>query len=67
MPGLSGTELSRELKKCSPGLPVVLYSGVNELPEDAVNADLFISKVEGPAIMCEKIKAILNKADETSS
>lgn len=61
MPGISGTELTRELKKIKPQLPVVLYSGVNEIPDDAVSADLFISKVEGPARMCEKLQAILTQ------
>jgi len=59
MPGLSGTELAREIKGRVPDLPVVLYSGVNEIPEDAAAADLFISKVEGPVAMCAKIGEIL--------
>ena len=39
--------------------PVVLISGVNEIPADATHTDLFISKVEGPMAMCEKIAAVL--------
>ena len=60
MPGLSGTELAREIKQRHPGLPVILLSGVNEIPEDAKSADLFLSKVEGPVAMCEKISETLN-------
>ena len=59
MPGGTGAELARSVKQARPGLPVVLISGVNEIPPDADVADLFISKVEGPAFMCEKILAIL--------
>jgi len=60
MPGLSGTELAREVKRRRPELPVVLLSGVNEIPEDATAADLFLSKVEGPEAMCRKLSEMLH-------
>lgn len=59
MPGGSGSELARRVKQAHPALPVVLISGVNEIPEDAIHVDLFISKVEGPARMCDQIAAVL--------
>lgn len=62
MPGLSGTDLAREIKQRHPHLPIVLYSGVNEVPSGAAFADLFISKVEGPAAMCGKVSEILKKS-----
>ena len=62
MPGVSGTELARRAKERAPDLPVVLFSGVNEVPEDARYADLFLSKMEGPAAMCEKIGQLLAKS-----
>jgi hypothetical protein len=40
-------------------LPVIILSGINEIPSDAAFADLFISKVEGPRVMCDKIRALL--------
>jgi CheY-like chemotaxis protein len=60
MPGGTGTELARSVKELLPDLPVVLISGINEIPPDAKYADLFISKVEGPAALCAKISAILS-------
>jgi CheY-like chemotaxis protein len=60
MPGKTGTELAREIKTSNPNLPVILISGVNEIPPDASYADLFISKVEGPVAMCEKIASVLS-------
>jgi CheY-like chemotaxis protein len=60
MPGGTGTELARSIKKKRSDLPVILISGINEVPPDAMHADLFISKVEGPAAMCAKISAILS-------
>jgi DNA-binding NtrC family response regulator len=60
MPGGTGTELAQSVKKRWPNLPVILISGINEIPPDAIYADLFISKVEGPTALCAKISAILS-------
>lgn len=59
MPGQTGTELAREIKSLSPKLPVLIISGVNEIPMDAGSADLFMSKVEGPEAMCKNILSLL--------
>lgn len=59
MPGGTGTDLTRAVKSMYPGLPVVLISGVNEIPPDAIYADLFLSKVEGPLSMCKHIENLL--------
>ena len=65
MPNGTGTELARETKSRHPGLPFAIISGVNELPPDSSAADLFMSKVEGPVAMCEKISALLARNAET--
>jgi CheY-like chemotaxis protein len=62
MPGLSGAELAREIKQRMPNLPIILFSGVNEIPEGASYADVFLSKVEGPARMSEKISEVLGQS-----
>lgn len=67
MPGLSGTELARRAKERDPDIPIVLFSGVNEVPEDAAYADLFLSKMEGPTAMCTKIGELLSKSGKSSS
>lgn len=59
MPGGTGTELAQRIKQTRPDLPVVLLSGVNEIPQDAHFADSFISKVEGPQAICERILGVL--------
>jgi len=61
MPGLTGTELARQIKNRWPSLPVILISGVNEIPPDSEIADLFMSKVEGPIMMCQNINDVLVK------
>ena len=60
MPGQTGTELARAAKNICPELPVILLSGVTELPVGMENVDLFVSKVEGPQSMCEKVAAVLS-------
>lgn len=60
MPGGTGTDLAQSIKKSWPRLPVILISGINEIPPDAVHADLFISKVEGPAALFANISSILS-------
>ena len=61
MPGMLGTELTKHIKQSMPGLPVVIVSGVNELPPDAGYADCFISKIEGPAALFRGIAETLQK------
>jgi hypothetical protein len=34
---------------------------VNEIPADADIADMFMSKVEGPVIMCQNVNDVLTK------
>ena len=59
MPGAVGTELARKVKAVYPQLPIIVLSGVNEIPADAGIADLFLSKVEGPEILCQNISRLL--------
>jgi DNA-binding NtrC family response regulator len=68
MPNISGTELVRLIKERQPAMPVILVSGVNEIPPEAVHADMFISKLEGPEAMLGKIKGLLTQlADAAGS
>jgi two-component system, OmpR family, response regulator CpxR len=62
MPGMVGTELARQIKARNPHLPVILISAVNEIPADADYADLFMSKLDGPAAMCQNISALLTQS-----
>ncbi len=66
MPGLTGTELTRQIKARNPDLPVILISAVNEIPEDAAFADLFMSKLDGPIAMCQNVSAVLARSQARS-
>lgn len=59
MPGTLGTELAKKLRISRPSLPIILVSGVNEIPDDAVFADRFVSKVEGPEALFRSIIEVL--------
>lgn len=67
MPGMTGVELAQRVKARNPGMPVVLISGVNDIPQGAASADAFLSKVEGPDSMCQRIAAILHNGNHTSA
>lgn len=60
MPGMLGTDLTRQVKLTRPSMPVVIISGVNELPADASCADRFISKIEGPEALFNGIAEVLS-------
>jgi DNA-binding NtrC family response regulator len=65
MPELTGTELAKVVKSSHPSVPVVLLSGVNDIPPGAEYADLFVSKLEGPLVLCERLKALLDSSSHT--
>jgi CheY-like chemotaxis protein len=66
MPCVTGTELARQVKASAPALPVILLSGVNDVPADADCADLFLSKLVGPVSLCESISRVLSKREQLS-
>jgi CheY-like chemotaxis protein len=61
MPGMTGTELTKSVKAMHPTMPVILISGVNEIPDDASYADRFISKVEGTDILFKTVAEVLGE------
>src|SRR5712691_6795863 len=38
----TGAEIAAQMKRLKPDVPVIIYSGVIEIPEDAECADLFL-------------------------
>lgn len=60
MPGVVGTELAKKLRASRPSLPIIIVSGVNEIPDDAAFADRFVSKVEGPEALFRNITEVLS-------
>lgn len=61
MPGMSGTDLTKRIKSATPRMPVIIISGMNELPLDSHHADRFISKIEGPEALFRGIAEVLDQ------
>jgi CheY-like chemotaxis protein len=59
MPGMVGTELTKLVRALRPQLPIIIVSGMNEIPDDAIFADRFVSKVEGPEALFRNITEVL--------
>ena len=59
MPEMTGTELARAIKKEFKGIPVVILSGVNELPDGMEFVDLFLSKLDGPTALCQRLSEMV--------
>ena len=61
MPEMTGTQLAKIIKQGRTPLPFILISGVNEMPPDIGYADDFISKLEGPVALCQRIGEVLSR------
>jgi DNA-binding NtrC family response regulator len=62
MPGVTGVELAQAMKARHPKTPIILISGVNDIPADADSADAFLSKIEGPDRLCREVASLLSDA-----
>lgn len=65
MPGMTGTDLTKRIKSTTPRMPIIIISGMNELPVDAHHADRFISKIEGPEALFRGIAEVLEQYRST--
>jgi CheY-like chemotaxis protein len=61
MPGMTGSQLTKSVKATWPATPVVLISGVNEIPTDAGCADRFVSKIGGPQLLFNTVAEVLEE------
>jgi CheY-like chemotaxis protein len=61
MPGMSGIVLAQEIKRVSPGLPVILFSSVERPDEIVPFIDSYLSKGQGPLALRKMIRVLLHK------
>ena len=54
-----GTAVVAELKRLKPRVPVMIFSGAAEVPEEIENADAFVTKLETIPAMLEEIARLL--------
>jgi len=59
--GSTGGQLAHAIKEARPKLPVAIYSGAVELPEDAEYADTVIAKIDGTAALIDSILSLLKQ------
>ena len=62
LPGITGTQVAAIMKRARPQLPVVLVSGITENPEGLEHVDLFVTKLEYPALFLAEVAALLASA-----
>ena len=48
MPGMSGLELAREIKRAAAGIPVIMFSSTGQPDESFPFVDSYVSKGQGP-------------------
>ncbi|HEY4740850.1 MAG TPA: response regulator [Candidatus Acidoferrales bacterium] len=63
MPGMHGIATARQLKKINPAVPMIILSGLSQLPDETIGvAERWILKDEGPEYLLNAIDALLKRA-----
>jgi CheY-like chemotaxis protein len=63
MSGMNGIATARELKRINPSVPMIILSGLSQLPDETMGVvDRWILKDEGPQFLLNTIKALLTPA-----
>jgi CheY-like chemotaxis protein len=63
MPGKNGIATARELKRINPAVPMIILSGLSQLPDETMGVvDHWILKDEGPQFLMNTIKTLLESA-----
>jgi CheY-like chemotaxis protein len=65
MPGMTGAELAREIKREHKNLPVLMFSDSGAEPASA-SIDFFLNKKSGPLALCDAVVSLLAKAAASS-
>jgi DNA-binding response OmpR family regulator len=60
----SGTEIAGEMKALKPQVPIMIVSGAEEAPAGLEFADGFLSKLDGPDALLERIATLLQTKDD---
>ena len=58
----TGTEVAKEMKKRWSNVPIILLSGVIDVPDDLQGVDAFVSKAQGREVLFRTIRHLLNLA-----
>jgi CheY-like chemotaxis protein len=61
MPGMSGLELAREIKRTSANIPVIMFSSSGQPDGSSPFVDSYVSKGQGPLALRSILGALLRK------
>lgn len=57
--GTTGTQVAASMKKVRPDIPVLILSGVIDIPDGMEFADSFLSKLEPPPVLLAAVAELL--------
>jgi len=63
LPGTTGTQVAASMKEIRPDIPILILSGLINLPDGIESADCFLSKCEPPAVLLATIAELLAKPE----
>jgi two-component system, chemotaxis family, CheB/CheR fusion protein len=58
----TGTAMAAEMRRVRPNVPIIILSGTTDLPQGLENADVFLSKTEGPEKLLAEVEKLLARA-----
>ncbi len=65
MPGMTGSEFVRELRKTQPDLPVLVISGLEEAEQEYAGMDVrFLLKPLSPELLIENLREMLDPVQQ---
>ena len=60
----TGTSMLAEMRRLKPRVPILILSGLSEIPEGLGHADAFMCKTEGPDELLKRVGALLQRNSE---
>jgi DNA-binding NtrC family response regulator len=64
--GSTGGALARLIKKAQPQLPVAIYSGAADVPDDVRYADVFLAKAGGPGALIDSLRRLAKPREQAA-
>jgi DNA-binding NtrC family response regulator len=55
----TGAEMALQMKSAKPGIPVLLLSGIRDVPAGTLSADRFLAKIDGPEELLRAVAELL--------
>lgn len=67
MPDTDGGQIAADMKKIKPRVPIILFTGVSEIPEDGrAHVDAFVEKGQNPVVVLQKIEQLLERPEKAA-